>query len=261
MSESNPYQPLPRSQVVDAAAPHRSGEFVDGGRAVEAGQGWAWIASGFGLFRKRAGAWIGITVILFALLFVMNLVPFIGALANMLLMPVFLGGVLMGCRKLEESGEFGVAQLFAGFSNHTGRLMMIGALSCAGWIAILIIVFFFMGRSMMGLISGDPAAIAAAGPATAIGVLVAFGLSVPLYMALWFAACLVVFEEVQPMQALALSFRGCLKNVIPFLLYGVVLLVLFVLAAIPLGLGFLVVFPILVASVYTSYRDIYYRPH
>jgi hypothetical protein len=257
MSEMNPYQP-PRSQTGGVAATP-PGTFVQDGVGVDAGQGWAWIASGFGLFRKRPGVWIGIAVVLFALLFVMNLVPFVGALANMLLMPVFLGGVLLGCRKLEETGEFGAGQLFAGFSNQTGRLMTLGALSCAGWIAIFIVVLVVMGRSMMGLMSGDPAAITAAGPTMAIGVLLALGLSVPLYMALWFAACLVVFENAQPVQALVSSFRGCLKNIVPFLLYGLIFLVLFILAAIPLGLGFLVVIPVLIASVYTSYRDIYYR--
>ena len=55
------------------------------------------------------------------------------------------------------------------------------------------------------------------------------------------------------------SFRACLKNIVPFLLYGIVFFFLFVLAAIPLGLGFLVVIPVLIASIYTSYRDVFYR--
>src|SRR5262249_16486148 len=162
-------------------------------------------------FRKRAAAWIGITVVLFVLLFVLNLIPFIGAIANTLLMEVFLGGLLLGCRALDNDGEFGVGQLFAGFSPQTGRLMVLGVLTVVGWIAILVVVFFIVGGSMMGLMGGDPAAITAAGPGMAIGVLAALGLSVPLYMGLWFAACLIVFEEVQPAQAMGQSFRACLK--------------------------------------------------
>ena len=109
MSESNPYQP-PRSQVADVPVSTHWGEFIADGRSVEAGQGWAWIASGFGLFRKRAGAWIGITVVLVALLIVLNFIPFIGPFANMLLMPVYLGGLLLGCKALEDDGEFGLGQ-------------------------------------------------------------------------------------------------------------------------------------------------------
>jgi uncharacterized membrane protein len=53
------------------------------------------------------------------------------------------------------------------------------------------------------------------------------------------------------------SFVGCLKNIVPFLLYGVVMIVLCIVAAIPAGLGFLVLGPVAVASMYTGYRDIF----
>jgi len=33
-------------------------------RAVDAGQGWAWIVSGFELFKKQPGIWIVIVIIL-----------------------------------------------------------------------------------------------------------------------------------------------------------------------------------------------------
>jgi uncharacterized membrane protein len=82
-------------------------------------------------------------------------------------------------------------------------------------------------------------------------------LSVPLYMATWFAPALIVSHDLAPAAALKASFYACLKNWLPFLVYGVVLLVLGLAAAIPLGLGYLVLVPVLVASVYTSYRDIF----
>jgi uncharacterized membrane protein len=56
------------------------------------------------------------------------------------------------------------------------------------------------------------------------------------------------------------SFSGCLKNIVPFLLYGAILLVLSVLASLPLLLGWLVLGPVLAASLYTGYRDIYIKP-
>jgi uncharacterized membrane protein len=44
---------------------------------------------------------------------------------------------------------------------------------------------------------------------------------------------------------------------VPFLIYGIIMLVLSILATIPLGLGWLVLGPVAVASVYVAYRDIY----
>jgi uncharacterized membrane protein len=55
------------------------------------------------------------------------------------------------------------------------------------------------------------------------------------------------------------SFTGCLRNVVPFLVYGIVGFVLAIVATIPLGLGWLVLGPVFAASVYTGYRDIYLR--
>jgi uncharacterized membrane protein len=87
--------------------------------------------------------------------------------------------------------------------------------------------------------------------------LVALALSIPIYMALWFAPALVVLRGMAPVAALQESFFGCLKNILPFLVYSIVLMVLGIVASIPLGLGWLVLGPTLIASVYVSYRDVF----
>ena len=76
-------------------------------------------------------------------------------------------------------------------------------------------------------------------------------------MASWFAPALVAFQDLPAMQALIQSFLGCLRNVTAFAIYGTVLFVLFFVATIPLGLGLLILFPMIVASVYIGYRDIF----
>ena len=73
----------------------------------------------------------------------------------------------------------------------------------------------------------------------------------------WFAPALVVFHQLGPVEAMKDSFLGCLRNVLPFLVYGIMFTLLAILATIPLGLGWLVLGPVTVASIYTAYRDIY----
>ena len=46
----------------------------------------------------------------------------------------------------------------------------------------------------------------------------------------------------------------------PFLLFDLVVLVLAVIAAIPFGLGFLLLGPVLVGAAYAGYRDIFVSP-
>jgi uncharacterized membrane protein len=76
-------------------------------------------------------------------------------------------------------------------------------------------------------------------------------------MALWFAPALVMLQNQSAPRAIAESFKGCLKNIVPFLIYGIVLFVLALIASIPFGLGWLVLGPVVLGSVYAAYRDIY----
>jgi len=233
-------------------------ESVMGGRAVGAGQGWTWIAEGFGLFKKAPGIWIALVVILFVILMVLAFIPLLGVVATFLIMPVFVGGLLLGCRALEGGGELEVAHLFAGFKAHTGNLIVLGALAIAGWIVVMLPVVVIGGAgAFLAALRGDAAGVAALGGSFMLAWLVALALSIPIYMALWFAPALVVLREMAPVEAIKESFLGCLKNILPFLVYSIVLMVLGIVAAIPLGLGWLVLGPTLIASVYVSYRDIY----
>jgi uncharacterized membrane protein len=90
-----------------------------------------------------------------------------------------------------------------------------------------------------------------------LGVLVAMALLVPVLMMIWFAPALIVLHDVAPVEALKMSFFGCLRNIMPFLIYGLVGLLMLVVGAIPLFLGWLVVYPVLMIAIYTAYRDIF----
>ena len=257
MSEMNPYRP-PASRA-DTAAAAGAGDFNADGRAVDAGRGWEWIAAGFALFKKQPGTWILILIVLLVCSVLLSLVPLVGGLANMLLLQVFMGGVMLGCRALESDESLEVGHLFAGFKQNTSDLVVLGVLALVAWVIALIPALLIVGGgSFMAMMRGDAAGIAALGLTFVLAMLVVLALSIPLYMALWFAPSLIVFHNLKPVDAMKTSFFACLKNIVPFLLYGVILLVLSLVAAIPFGLGFLVLVPVIMASVYTGYRDIFF---
>jgi uncharacterized membrane protein len=117
----------------------------------------------------------------------------------------------------------------------------------------------FAMLGMMG--AGDPAATEAMAQNPSVmllPVLVMMMLFIPLLMAYWFAPALVAIDGLSALAAMKLSFIGCIRNVLPFLLYGIVMFVLTIVASIPLLLGLLVLLPVMIASMYTAYRDIYY---
>ena len=87
--------------------------------------------------------------------------------------------------------------------------------------------------------------------------LVALTLSIPLMMAAWFAPLLVIFNDMPPGEAMRTSVVACIKNIVAFQSYAIILVVFTVLATIPYGLGLFVLVPTVFASIYVSYEDIF----
>jgi uncharacterized membrane protein len=260
MTAPNPYA-APRATVADAVSP-QAGNFIPGGRGVAPGNGWTWITQGWELFKRQPGMWILIVVALLALSIVAAVIPFIGSLALVVAFPVLTGGIMLGCRALAEGSELEFGHLFAGFRERFGTLAAVGGLYLAASMVIALVVGIATGASMFAMMSGtavDPAASAGAMAGMLLAMLVMLALMIPVVMAVWFAAPLIVFHERSAVEAMKESFTGCLKNILPFLLYGVIAMLLGILASLPVGLGWLVLGPVIAASVYTSYRDIYFR--
>lgn len=261
MSTPNPYA-APRAAVADAVSP-QEGNFVPGGRGVAAGNGWTWIAEGWGLFKRQPGMWIAIIVVLLVISVVAGFIPIVGSIAMMVLYPVFTAGLMLGCRAQAEGGELEFGHLFAGFRDRVGPLAAVGGIYLGATLLIALVVGLVTGVGMVAMMSGgagasDPAVAAGALTGMLLAVLVMLALMLPIVMAVWFAPALVVFHERGAVEAMKESFTGCLKNIVPFLLYGVILLLFAILASIPIALGWLVLAPVMIASLYTAYRNIYF---
>jgi len=259
MTTVNPYA-APKAAVADAAA-GLDADFVPGGQSRPAANGWTWIAEGWELFKRQPGLWIGIILLLLVIFIAAAFIPIVGNLAMTLFGPVFAAGIMVGCKALDSGEDLELAHLFAGFRERTGTLIGVGALYLAATIAVMLVVGLVMGVGMMTMMGGgDPQAVAALGITFVLAMLIMLALLIPVVMAVWLAAPLVVFHEHGAIDAMKGSFSGCLKNILPFLLYSVVLFVLMIIATIPVGLGWLVLGPVFAASIYASYRDIYLKP-
>jgi hypothetical protein len=256
-----PYAP-PKAAVLEAAS-EESGEYIPGGQKLAGGRGSSWFGEAWELFKQSPGIWILIFVIWVLISFAFAIIPG-GQIASSVLYPVFTAGLMLGCRELEQGGELKVEHLFAGFKKNTGNLALVGLLYLVGVIAIVVVAGILGAITIplmigAGSAGGDFASMMVLVPMFLLIFLVVLALMVPLFMALWFAPALVIFHDVQPMDSLKSSFHGCLKNLVPFLIYGLLGLLLAILAAIPLFLGYLVLGPMIWASMYAGYKDIFVR--
>jgi len=247
---NNPFKP-PEAVVSDYRP--EAGNFIPEGRRVPAGNGVAWLSQGWELFRAAPGTWIGLSVVYILLMVVLGLIPLVNFLLS-LLAPIFVGGIMLGCKALDDGEELRIGHLFAGFSSHAGGLALVGLLYLAGVFGIGLVMALLIGGSIgLGALSGGNLPIFG----VIIGGLVAALLIIPLAMAVWYAPALVVLQQQTAFEAMKASFFIGIRNFLPFLVYGLVFLVLAVIATLPLGLGWLVLIPVLQASIYTSYKDMF----
>ena len=244
------------------ASPDSGLKLVLPGRIAPIGSGWDWIAGGWKLFVRAPLMWIISVILVIICAIAVGLVPILGHIAGQLLQPVVLGGFIVASHSLERGGDFELDHLLAGFKKNFGNLVVVGAIFVACEILILLVflafVMFTLGTAFLaGGTEEIWSTFMASALTFALGVLITLGLMLPLVAAYWFAPALVIMHDMPPVDAMKASFFASFRNFLPFLLYGILLIPLGILAAIPLGLGYLVLIPMTIAGVYVAYREIF----
>jgi hypothetical protein len=231
-----------------------------------------WIVEGYALLRKSPGIWILIVLILYVLLGLLVRIPLLGPLLGilfMLLVPAFLAGLMQGCRDLDAGGKLSALYLLSGFQRNTVHLVTLGGMSLVANLLLVMLFITLTGDAVTAIMKQastgkiDPAVAQAAAPRIMTATVVVSILSLPVLMGLWFAPMLVYFDNLRPVRSLVVSCWACGKNALPFLVYGgVVMLAVMVLTPFMVGLGRIdlviwVLAPVLVPSIYASYKDIF----
>ena len=238
-------------------------------RTVRAGHGWIWIREGFALFRRSPANWIAIVLLLFAATKLLALVSLLG-IVIVLLMPVFIVGLMEGCRALENGEPLQLAHLACGFRRNAAQLVTIGGVSLVGNLAVMMIVMTLGGDAMSTLgkavsqgardVSPD---VQAASSNLASALLVGMLASLPLLMAVWYSPLLVYFRDATALQAMKSSLIACAKNAPALFVYGLIVMggmflaMPFAMALRQYDLALWLLAPILLPSLYASYKDIY----
>ena len=260
MQANEPGPPLPGPAANDPGP----AKLVMPGRTVRAGAGVDWVGDGWRLFRKASLMWI-VFLVLFLLVHVgLSMVPWVGTWIGSVVSPILMGGIALGCRSLETGGDLELEHLQAGVRRNTGILFAIGVVYALCELALLVVFGAIVGPSFVwAVIQGDQAAVVDAFDdplRLALGGLVVMALAIPLMAAYWFAPALAMLHDVPAIPAMKESLLACLRNFMPMLVYGLVMLALALLAVLPLGLGLIVWAPLMVATVYTSYRSVFTEP-
>jgi uncharacterized membrane protein len=257
-------------------------------RKVKASHGWSWINHGLQLLWQRLDVCIYFFVITMLLWQGVAPIPYAGYLLTIFLAPLVIGALGIACRNLESDGSTSVKELFSALSPFVPQLIRIGFIN----VACLIIA-----AAVIVIVAHDPAlAMATLGDwqfysqvmgkeissAMFAGLTFAFAVSCILFFASWYSPMLVVFNKLKAADAMKKSLSVSLRNLNPFILYGAVLagswvafgIAMYLLPSIiliPIGksewmssatwflsaLYWPFVAPVIYASVYASYADVF----
>ncbi|GKX56584.1 hypothetical protein SOASR030_26960 [Leminorella grimontii] len=259
----NPYTP-PEASVSDVSVVLDEGNesFVPGGQAVPAGVGVNWISDAWNLIKPKLGMWILMGIILLGILMVIQFIPLVSLLSSVI-MPIFVGGIITLCEKQRTTGEFDLGLMFSGFQNNLGSLIGVGAVMFGITILAVIVMFIVGGSAMLGLAmagnGGDPsmALAGASGGMMFLSFILMFAIIMFGYALTWFAPALIVVHKLPLGQALSMSLSAVKKNLLPGLVYFIVISIIMIVASIPFFLGLLVAMPLMLATYHSSYRSLF----
>jgi hypothetical protein len=241
-------------------------------RKVDARHGWQWLVQGLVLFRKDPAHWLMLIALLFIGSRVLLAVPYLGLLV-VLITPNFLAGLTHGAQALEQGKPLRLGYLASGFLKNAGHLITLGGVSLLGHFLMLVAMTTVAGAALSdvvqtmstGAITQETvAAMRVAAPRLLLSVCVGLAIAVPVMLAVWFAPMLVFFDDMKPGPAMLMSLWACLRNIMPMLVYAIALMgPLLVMMQIGVALtrqpdmGIWLLAPVLVPSLYASYRDLF----
>jgi hypothetical protein len=216
--DNDPDQKIPSQSTRCVSEPHQ----------LSIGYGWHWFARGFRLFLAAPTGWALNTMVFIVLVLFLSAIPVVGVVASSIMQTLLTAGAMYSCRVLSAGGEVRSSDLFHGFKHNSANLIRFSMFS------FLLYVLALVGALVISAIAGVAEAVSSQfdpeNPQYTMAMLFMalfyLVMIVPVMMATWFAPALIILNDKSVIQAVKLSFQGCIKNIWPFAWYGIIALFL-----------------------------------
>jgi len=200
---------------------------------TSAATGWAWFKQGFSLFRRQPAELSTLFLSYLFLMLIVGIVPIVGQILPLVLVPVFSMAFMEACIKVEKGERVYPNLLLTGFrSPALPRLLILGALYLLAVVAAVAASTLVDDGAFLSMMTKTGAATPAALAKTnwAHAMMVAGLIYLPAGMCFWFAAPLVAWQNMGVSKALFYSFfavaragRAFVLYLLAWLLMGVIL--------------------------------------
>ncbi len=246
-----------------------------------ASAGWLWVKQGFALFRQQPAELSTLFISYMFLMLALNLIPLVGAVLPLILVPVFAMAFMQACVHVEQGQRVYPNLLLTGFRSPAFRsLVLLGVLYVLAAVLAVAASSLVDGGVFWKVMNGKlmldaPEVQKSAMP---LGMLFSALVYIPAAMAFWYAAPLIAWKGMPLAKAVFYSFFTVKNAGKAFLLYGLawfglgILLptiastILAVVAGKTLALFVLmplsiVLTVVMYCSFYPTYTEFFGRPH
>ncbi len=257
----NPYA-SPSSNVADPEPrpdPNADETFIPNGRTLPAGRGAAWIGDAWRLLKAQPGKWALAMLLLLLAYIVLSIIPLVNLFSSFI-GPFVSAGIVMAADEQRRTGTFELDTLLGGFRRNPVSLLAVAATLLVLFIVMALVIGVMIGGAVVGqLLLGKQMDITSLllAPNYLLMILICLAIALPVTAATYLAPALIVLHGQPAMAAMKMSLAGMFKNILSGLVFGLCSLGLVIVASIPLGLGLLIVIPIMILTNYTIYRDIF----
>jgi hypothetical protein len=191
---------------------------------VPARQGWLWMRQGIQVFWRQPIALSGLFFMFLGLMTLVSMVPVVGSLGALVLLPACTAGLMIGTREAAQ-GRFPKPRvLIAGLrASPTQRrqMLILGACYALGVIVLMLVSTLADGGDFarIYLLGGRIDADVVEQPAFQSALWISMLLYVPLSALFWHAPALVHWHNVPAAKSLFFSLMACLGNWKAMLIY------------------------------------------
>lgn len=242
-------------------------------RRLPARAGAAWLQSAYALYRRNPPLLTSVTMLYLMLVIGLNFLPIIGAFIVPLLLPSLNLVIGNTCRLIASGKEPNGPALFENVREQRPQLLRLGAMQLGASVLLLLFSLLIEGGTVPLPDADKPDLEGFVGMLLRLAIL-----AVPLLLAFWFAPLLTGWDKLTAGKAVFFSFVASWRNLRVFFVYvlcvAVVavflpgLLMALVMLVMPDLLGtisfvlrtllIVVLTPILMASVFISYQDVFH---
>ena len=204
-------------------------------KTVDPGAGINWLQGGWAAFKAGGPLLIGMAFTTLFILVVLAYVPWLGHILVPVVGTFLYAGMLRSLRGQASGREMQFDDLWSAFADQDKmvHLAIVALVPTLGSILRAMLAHGFVGWVLGSLIT------------------------ITVLALVYFAVPLVMFRNQEAPVALQFSLKGVLTNLPAVIVFWIACIVLTALAIVPVGLGLLVLVPVLLGAAYEAYAEIY----